>query len=63
MRNHIYSLYPYIWDIVKNGMNILDKEDGDYNEVEVEKKFIEIPKLLLSCLLPFARKSTIRLMA
>jgi hypothetical protein len=34
MYSHLFSLHSCIWDIIENGMNILDVHDENYNEVK-----------------------------
>jgi hypothetical protein len=37
MRSHLVSLHPSIWDIVKNGMHILNRDDENYNVIYMEE--------------------------
>jgi hypothetical protein len=31
MCNRLFSLHPSIWDIVENGMHVVDSDDENYN--------------------------------
>jgi hypothetical protein len=35
MHSHLFSLHPSIWDIVENGMHMLDSDDEKYNAIYV----------------------------
>jgi hypothetical protein len=30
MCNHLFSLHPSIWDVVENGMHVVDSDDENY---------------------------------
>jgi hypothetical protein len=33
MCSHLFSLHPSIWDVVENGMYILDSNDENHNAI------------------------------
>jgi hypothetical protein len=37
MCSHRFSLYPRIWDIVENGMHMLDSNDEIYNAIDAHE--------------------------
>jgi hypothetical protein len=37
MRNHLFSLHPSIWDVVKHGMQCVDSDDENYNAIHMQE--------------------------
>jgi hypothetical protein len=37
MRSYLFSLHPNIWDVVENGMHIVDSDDKNYNAIYMQE--------------------------
>jgi hypothetical protein len=37
MRNHLFSLHPSIWNVVENGMHVVDSDNEDYNAIYMQE--------------------------
>jgi hypothetical protein len=37
MCNHLFSLHPSIWDVVENGMHVVDNDDDNYNAIHMQE--------------------------
>jgi hypothetical protein len=37
MCSHLFSLHPNIWDVVENGMHVVDSDDENYNAIHMQE--------------------------
>jgi hypothetical protein len=37
MHSHLFSLHPSIWDVVENGMHVVDNDDDNYNAIHMQE--------------------------
>jgi hypothetical protein len=37
MCNHLFSLHPSIWNVVENGMHIIDSDDENYDDIHMQE--------------------------
>jgi hypothetical protein len=37
MCNHLFSLHPSIWDVVENGMHVVDSDDENYIAIYMQE--------------------------
>jgi hypothetical protein len=42
IRNHLFSLHPSIWDVVENGMHVVDSDDKNYNAICMQQMIHKI---------------------
>jgi hypothetical protein len=43
---NFFSLHPSIWDVVKYGMQLLDRDDENYNAIDAQETINKMPNLL-----------------
>jgi hypothetical protein len=61
MYSHLFPFHSSIWDIVENGMHMLDSYDENCNAIDAQEMIHKnAQKLLMSCWLLYAGKSITR---